>query len=157
VANSTGATPAVLTASIINPLILDVMNVTVLWGTQRVTLDRMPFTKFQAYVRSWQISGQPRVCSSYGQSAWYIGPVPDQDYVSEWDVILVPADLSNVTDISPVNYPYSDTIPFYAAHIAKLKEQSHNESDVFLALYQRKMQWSIKSAQMRIMPSVYGR
>lgn len=151
-----GGVTATATATIVDPSTLDVMNITILWGTMRVTLDRIPFTQFQAFMRAFPVAGQPRVCASYGQATWYVGQIPDQDYVSEWDTIIVPADLAAVTDQSPINYPYSDVVPFYAAHIAKFKEQSLNEADFFLAVYQRKMQHAIRSTMMRKLPSVYG-
>ena len=136
---------------------LDVLNVTVLWGSMRITLDRMAFTKFQAGVRAWQgFSQRPMYCCSYGQSNWYIGPIPDQFYISEWDTVIAPSDLVNTTDVSPVSYPYSDVLPFYAAHIAKFKEQSQNEADAFLMLYQRKMQHALRSVMMRTLKSAYG-
>jgi hypothetical protein len=148
---------ATATGSILAAETLDVLNITVLWGTMRITLDRMPFTAFQASVRAWQgFSQRPVWSCSYGQSSWYIGPIPDQNYVSEWDTVMTPTDLVNTTDVSPVIYPYTDVLPFYAAHIAKFKEQSHNESDTFLVLYQRKLQHAIRSAMRRTLPSAYG-
>lgn len=153
---SAGVT-ATCTASIVAANTLDVLNITVLWGTMRITLDRMAFTRFQASLRSWQgFSQRPCACASYGQSGWYIGPIPDQAYVSEWDTVIAPSDLMNATDVSSVNYPYSDVLPFYAAHIAKFKEQSHKEADMFLALYQRKMQHALRSVMMRTLKSAYG-
>jgi hypothetical protein len=151
-----GGVTATATSTIVAFETMDVLNITVLWGTQRIVLERWPFTRFQAYMRTWTVPGQPRVCASYGQASWYIGPVPDQQYQSEWDSIITPDDLVNLTDVSPVRYPYSDTIPFYSTHIAKFKEQSLNEADFWLTLYQRKMQHAIRSAMMRKLPSAYG-
>lgn len=153
-----GGVTATCTPTIVSSNTLDVLNITLLWGSMRITLERKPFTWFQAFARAWQgYSQRPAVCAQYGQDKWYIGPIPDQYYVSEWDTVIAPTDLSQLTDISQIRTPYDDVLPFYAAHIAKFKEQSHNEADVFLNLYQRKMQWALKSANMRTIPSVYGR
>ena len=153
---SAGVT-ATATPSIISPTTLDVLNITVLWGTQRITLDRRSFTSFQATVRSWQgFTQRPAVCASYGQANWYIGPLPDQYYLSEWDSIIAPPDLVNTTDVSVISYPYSDTVQYYAAHIAKYQEQSYGEADKFLEIYQQKIKHAIRSVMMRMLPSVYG-
>lgn len=148
---------ASLTPSILNPNTLDVMNITLDWGQTRVILDRKSFTEFQASVRAWiGYQQRPGICASYGQSNWFIGPLPDQTYVSEWDTLLVPPTLVSATDISVINYPYSDPVPFYAAHIAKLNEQSFSESEQFLQLYQQKMRYAIRSTMMRKLSSAYG-
>ena len=145
------------TGSVPNINTLDVLNITVVWGALRTILNRCSFTQFQASVRQWTgYQAIPCVCSSYGQSQWYVGPIPDQFYVSEWDTVVAPTDLVNLTDTSPINYPYSDTVAFYAAHIAKFKEQSYAEADKFLELYQRKMHHSIRSVMTRMLPSAYG-
>jgi hypothetical protein len=47
-------------------------------------------------------------------------------------------------------------VPYYAAHLAKINEQAIEEADVFLNLYTRKMQYAIRSAMMRMLPSAYG-
>lgn len=150
-------TGAALSPTILNPNTLDVMNVTVVWGQTRVILNRMSFTEFQASVRAWVgYQQRPGICASYGQDQWFIGPVPDQYFLSEWDTVLVPPELMNLTDVSVVAYPYTDPVPFYAAHIAKLNEQSYDESERFLQLYTQKMRYAQKAAMMRMMRSAYG-
>lgn len=151
-----GGTGAAATASILDPNTMDVLNVTVLWGNVRVTLDVMSFTQFQATVRAWTGYTQRPGCRAvYGQSQHYIGPIPDQFYVTEWDTTIVPPDLVNYTDTSVVLYPYSEAVPYYAAHVAKFEEQSYNDSDRYIGLYQRKMQYAIRARMMRMLPSSY--
>ena len=136
---------------------LDVMNITLDWGQTRVILNRMSYTEFQASVRAWVGYNQrPGMCASYGQNTWFIGPLPDQTYQSEWDTVLTPPTLANSTDVSVIAFPYSDPVPFYAAHIAKLNEQSFEESERFLQLYQQKMRYAIRSTMMRKLASAYG-
>ena len=143
--------------TVVNINTLDVMNITVLWGTQRYILGRKAFTDFQATVRSLQNWNQyPILCASYGQTQWYLGPIPDQPYYSEWDTIINPSDLVNLTDTSVVGYPYSECIPYYAAHTAKYQEQSYNEAAQFLQIYTQKMSYSRRSVMMRMIPTPYG-
>lgn len=148
---------ATATATILDPNTLDVMNVTVLWGNERVTLDTKAWTDFQATIRSWVSYTQyPCIRAKYGQSQWYLGPIPDQFYVSEWDTIMNPPTLVNLTDVSVVGYPYSECIPYYAAHTAKFQEQSYAEADRFLQYYTQKMKYAQRSVMARMLPSVYG-
>lgn len=152
-----GGTQATALASALTGSFFDVMNVTVLWGQTRTILNRIPFTGLQATLRGWVgYQQQPTTWTSYGQAQWFIGPVPDQTYASEWDTLITPTDLALMTDVSPINYPYNDTVQFYAAHLAKFQEQSYADADKFLDLYQRKMQHAIRSSMMRMLPSAYG-
>lgn len=150
-------TGAAAVASVPDFNTLDTMNITVDWGQTRVTLNTMSFTEFQASVRAWQgYTQRPGVRAPYGQTQWYIGPIPDQFYVSEWDTVMNPPALVLNTDVSVVQYPYTECVPYYAAHVAKFQEQSYAESDKYLDLYQRKMQYAKRSMMMRKLPSVYG-
>ena len=152
-----GGVNAAVTATILNPSTLDMLNTTILWGQDRITLDTYPFTKFQAGVRSWvQWKQQPCARAKYGQSSWYIGPIPDQMYVSEWDSVVLPPTLVNLTDVSVVSSPYDESMPYYAAHVCKFQEQSFAEADRFLQYYTQKMKYAIRATQMRVLPSVYS-
>lgn len=152
-----GGLSANVVASVIDINTLDTINITLIWGSRRLILDRASFTQFQATVRGWVgLSRQPCVAASYGQNQWYIGPIPNQSYVTEWDTVVNPADLVNFTDVSVISYPYTEPVSFYAAHLAKLYEQSHKESEKLLELYQQKMRQAIRSAMMRKLPSAYG-
>ena len=148
---------AVAAPSIINPNTLDTLNITVRWGTERVILNRMAYTQFQATVRSWMgYTQRPGFCTSYGANQWYIGPIPDQTYATEWDTIINPTPLVNLTDVSVIQYPFEECVAFYAAHTAKLQEQSYAEADHFLKLYTGKMLYSRRSVMLRMLPSAYA-
>ena len=135
---------------------IDILNLSVLWGSTRITLNYMPFTEFNAKMRAWQtFVSRPAVWTRYGQGQVYVGPVPDQAYVSEWDTVCVPAALANPSDSETVVFPYSEGIPYYAAYKAKYKEQSYDEAQLFHDEYQRKIQVAIRSAMTRRIPTVY--
>ena len=148
---------AAVKSTALNASTMDTLNITVLWGSERVILNRMSFTQLQATVRSWMgYSQRPCYCANYGQNGWYIGPVPDQYYQSEWDTILIPPNLVAAADVSVVQYPFDECIPYYAAHTAKYQEQSYAEAEKFLEIYTRKMQYSRRSVMMRMIPSAYN-
>ena len=136
---------------------VDVLNITVLWGTMRVPLNYMVFTEFNMKMRAWQsFQSRPVAFSVYGNQNIYVGPIPDQNYVSEWDTVVLPAPLVNQTDVDTLMFPFTSPIPFYAAYMAKYKEQSYQEADKFKAEYAIKAREAIRSSFTRRMPSVFG-
>ena len=57
---------------------------------------------------------------------------------STWDLSVEPLNLVNTTDIDQdVPFPYSECVGFYAAYLAKLKDQRRPEAEEFLKDYQR--------------------
>lgn len=138
---------------------IDVMNLTVLWGNQRVPLLQMVWTEFNANMRVWQsFQNMPAAYSKYGGPLGpiYIGPVPNTAYVSEWDVAYVPTDLVDDTTIDPLNYPFSDPVPYYAAYTAKFKQQAYGEAALYQQQYKEKAYWAINSTFSRVLPNVYA-
>lgn len=136
---------------------IDVLNITVLWGAMRVPLNYMPFTEFNMKMRAWQsFQARPVAFTVYGQNTVYVGPIPDQTYVSEWDTVVMPATLVNGTDVDTILFPYTSGITFYAAYLAKYKEQSLEEAERFHEAYNAKVRESIRSSFTRRLPSVFG-
>ena len=157
IADTGGGTGANVTPSILLPQTQDTLSVSCLWGTERIVLGRLAFTGLQASVRSWVgYTQRPCYYASYGQNTWYISPIPDQFYQTEWDTILQPATLVNLTDVSVLQYPYTEAVPYYAAHVAKFQEQSYAEADKFLAMYTQKARYAIRSVMSRQLPTSYG-
>lgn len=147
---SGGGTLAAGTALIMMPGTLDVLNVTVRWGSMRIPLNYMAFTQFNRDIRGLQqFVNRPGVFSKYGQNTVYLGPTPDQVYVTEWDTVVVPAALVNPTDADVIAVPYSDPIPFYAAYLAKFKEAEMTEADRFRAEYVRQAKEAIGAVSTR--------
>lgn len=135
---------------------IDILNLSVLWGATRIVLNYMPFTEFNAKMRAWQtFLSRPAVWTRYGQGTIYVGPVPDQTYVAEFDTVCVPAALANPSDPETIVFPYSEPIPYYAAYKAKYKEQSYEEAQLFHDEYKAKVLTAIRSAVTRRIPSVY--
>ena len=136
---------------------VDVLNITVLWGTMRVPLNYMVFTEFNMKMRAWQsYNARPVAFTVYGNQNIFIGPIPDQNYVSEWDTVVLPPTLVNQTDTDTLMYPFTSPVPFYAAYLAKYKEQSYQEADKFKADYVMKAKEAIRMSFTRRLPSVFG-
>jgi len=135
---------------------IDILNLTCLWGSSRYVLNYMPFTEFNSKMRAWQsFQSRPAVWTRYGQGTVYVGPIPDQTYVSEWDTVCTVADLVNMADTETIMFPYTESIPYYAAYKAKYKEQSYDEASIFHEEYKSKTFTAIRSAMTRRLPTPY--
>ena len=135
----------------------DVLNITLLWGGMRVPLTYMPFTEFNLKMRNWQsFQNRPVAFSVYGNSTIYVGAIPDQTYSSEWDTVVAPATLVNNTDVDTISFPFTEPVTFYAAYMAKFKEQSYEEAEKFLQTYTQKIGAAIRSSFTRRISNPFG-
>ncbi|MDE2105914.1 MAG: hypothetical protein KGL39_52315 [Patescibacteria group bacterium] len=139
-----------------NTTVLDVINVNLYFGNTRYALAYLPWTQFNARMRFWQNFNQrPTACSLAGQQTLYLGPVPDQVYQMESDVVYLPAPLVATTDSEVISEPYISPIKYYAAHLAKMYEQSYNDAEMFRSRYNLEMQNVLKSSFTRRITTPY--
>jgi hypothetical protein len=136
---------------------LDILNINIYWGNSRIPLRYMPWSQFNADVRFWQnYIGRPVVFSVYGQGQIYIAPVPDQVYPMELDTVVQPTPLVTSLEVDEIKEPYSSCVKFYAAYIAKYKEQSYGEAEIFKQEYIKAVQQVLSTTFTRRLPSAYG-
>lgn len=138
---------------------IDVLNIIVEWGNQRVPLLQMVWSEFSANLRVWQnFQNMPAAYSKYGGplGSIYIGPVPNTAYDSFWDIIYIPEDLVDNTSVDELAYPYDDPVCYYAAYTAKYRQQSYGEAALYEQQYRQKAAWAISSTFTRVLPNVYG-
>lgn len=154
---SGGGTAAAATAGVIPQATLDIMNITPIWGNQRIPLNYMPWTEFNAKLRTWFVNPQtPRVWSRYGtaQSTAFLQPIPDQTYTTEFDTSITPDELTDDATLDvQMKYPFNTPVAYYACWKAKQKQQAYQEGEVFLADYKRKILEAQASVQMRRIPN----
>jgi hypothetical protein len=136
---------------------IDVLNVTVIYGNTRYPLRWMPWTEFTAYMRPWTTyQTLPQVWTKFGSNNIYIGPKPDQAYTTEIDTILTPNTLVDDTTVEQLIYPYTEPVQYYAAYLAKQKEQSYGEANMHLGNFMRTLREAAASAQLRRIRDVYN-
>lgn len=153
-----GGVNAAATAGIIPAVTLDIMNITPIWGNQRIPLRYMPFTEFNARLRTWIVNQQtPVVWSRYGTSGGtaFVQPIPDQTYTTEFDTAILPNDLLTDVQVEQIAYPFTSPVAFYACWKAKQKQQAYGEGEIFIADYKRKILEAQASVQMRRIPNPY--
>ncbi len=155
-------TGASILASVIPVETLDMMNITPIWGNQRVPLNYMPWTEFNAKLRTFLPNPQlPRYWSRYGSNLGqstiaFLGPVPDQGYTTEFDTAILPDPLVSDNDVDILGFPYSSPVAYYACWKAKAKQQAFTEGEIFLNDYKRKIVEAQAGISMRRIPNPYG-
>lgn len=137
---------------------MDLININVYWGNSRIPLRYVSWTQFNAQMRYWiNYQGQPVIYSMYGPNKYFIAPVPDQTYVAELDTVVRPTDLVALNDVDlDIVDPWKDPVPFYAAYMAKFKEQSYGEAELFKQQYTQQLQNVLSTTFTRRMPDPYS-
>jgi len=135
---------------------LDILNINSYQGNTRIPLRYLPWTQFNASLRYTQnYIGQPIAFSNYGQSKFYLGPVPGQVYVLELDTVITPEDLADDSDVDEISVRYQSPVALRASHEAKYQEQSYGEAEIFEAQYRRELFNVINTAFTRRIPNPY--
>lgn len=115
---------------------VDVINITIIWGNQRVQLGYQPFTRFSAIFRPWlNYRRLPAAFTVYNQSEFWIGYKPDQAYEAEFDTAVRPLALANDNTVDILPDMYAAAVKFYAASTARLKLQQYTEYEAMQKIY----------------------
>jgi hypothetical protein len=116
--------------------VIEVISVTIYWGNMRVKCQNRSFTEQDAKLRIFQnYTTRPGSLAIMGGNNVYLNPVPDQAYVSDWDVVLVPNPLQVSADPEVLPVVFQGLPQWFAASLAKYGEQSMSESDLFYKKY----------------------
>jgi hypothetical protein len=136
---------------------LDIININLYWGNTRVPLDYLAWTDFNVRLRFWQnYIGRPLAFSNYGQSNIYIGPIPDEAYQLEIDTVILPLPLVTANEVDTIKDPYTSSIKFYAAYLAKYYEQSYGEAEIYKQEYNKQTASVLTSVFTRRIPTPYS-
>lgn len=133
--------------------VIEVLSVTIYWGNMRVICTNRSFTEQNAKLRIFQnYQTRPGSVAMVGNNVLYVNPIPDQNYVSDWDVVILPSPLQTSGDPEVLPVVFQPPVAFYAAHLAKFSEQSIEESSIFEKEYTKKLQaaaWAAFSSRFR--------
>jgi hypothetical protein len=137
--------------------VVDVMGITVYINNTRVKLQYYAFTKFDAMLRYWQNYQQwPVAYSRVGANVVYVGPVPNQNYTSDWDVAVNPAPLVSDATVEEMPTPFLDPVKYWACYLAKFKEQSLGECQIYQGEYLKVARMCSRSFMTRVIPNPYS-
>ena len=120
--------------------IFAVHGVSIIYAGMRYSLAQYAFSEYQARVRSYprMAMSSPSVCAQYGQGvngSLYMFPLPGDSYQMEWDCYCLPIDLVSDTDIEALASPWTDLVPYFAAHLAYLELQNVSTAAFYLQRY----------------------
>lgn len=134
--------------------VMDIIDVAVSWGGNRPTLNYMPWDDLQAYARSYNIGvfSYPFLYSTSGsgtkgqvwlfpvpQIAQVVNAQPGAQGEMEWDVTCLPTPLYSDNDYEALPESVTDTVPFWAAHLAFLGSQRYSMAEIMKAEFNEKL------------------
>jgi hypothetical protein len=140
----------------LGPYFAQVLGITVYWGTQRIKLNQYSYTQFDANFRRYQTyQGRPVAYARLGANNIYIGPNPDQNYTTDWDISVVPAPLVSDASVEQIPVPFQEPVQYYAAYKAKFQEQAMGEAAIFKQQYLQNVMWCARAWTTRVIPNPY--
>jgi hypothetical protein len=120
--------------------IFAVKSISFIYMNYRYSIPVFPFSIYQAYVRIYpqQYLYVPTAAAQFGQGtngSLYMYPIPATLYQMEWDSFCLPIDLIDDTTFEAIPKPWTDAVPYFAAHLAFLELQNLNAAKFYLDLY----------------------
>jgi hypothetical protein len=127
---------------------IDVLGIVLLNGNSRLQLGQVSYTELGSILQPYQgYKNIPVGFAKKGAGTIVIAPAPQIAYGTEWDTLRVSTPLVLTTDADPLPYPWTDPVPFLAAHFARLELQQYDEADQYLKLYQQRLSWVMGGAR----------
>lgn len=141
--------------------ILGVLTIAVNQGAIKPVLQNAAWSDMQAQLRSYNIglTGWPVVFGQYGQGTGgsvYTWPIATDAYPMDWDCFCIPVDLVDDTTAEAIPYPWTEAIPYYAAHLAYDNAQRPADADRMESKYNQKMGWATAVSNPLMVPDYYG-
>ena len=122
-----------------------VRSISILYSAFRYSLAVYSFSVYQSKLRQWAQQWQyvPGVAAQFGQGSagsLYVYPIPSQSYQMEWDCQVIPQDLTTNLSVEAIPEPWSESVPYFAAHLAFLELQNYNAGKFYLDLFDKMLQ-----------------
>lgn len=139
-----------------------VKDLSVIYSNYRYSLPRYAFSVYQAMIRQYpnQYEYVPTFCSQFGQGtdgSIYAYPLPSQTYQWEWDCFCLPQDLIDNQSVDVIPQPWSDVVPYFAAHLGYLELQNLNAANFYLQLYDKMCLRKSSYSRIGYVTNSYGR
>ena len=139
-----------------------VLDISIIYAGYRYTLRHYSFGTYQATIRNYprQYYYVPTIWAQQGQGVdgnAYMYPIPSGPYQLEFDCLCLPADLATDEDQEALVAPWTDAVPYFAAHLAFLELQNLNAANYYLKLYDEMCHRYSAYARPRMVANRYGR
>jgi hypothetical protein len=142
--------------------ILAVKSTSFIYANYRYSLPCYSFSTYQAMIRQYpnQYLYVPTMCAQFGQGtsgSLYMYPIPSTIYQFEWDCICLPDDLITDQDVEAIPRPWTDAVPYFAAHLCFLELQNLNAAQYYYNMYMQQLNIYSVAARPGRMTNPYGR
>ncbi len=139
-----------------------VRSVSILYSAFRYSLACYSFSVYQARIRQWAQQWQyvPGVCGQLGQGvagSLYMYPIPSQAYQMEWDCQFLPSPLITNLSVEAIPDPWTEAVPYFAAHLCYLELQNANFAKFYLDLFDKMLQRYSDYSRVGRVTNPYGR
>ncbi len=116
----------------------------IIFSNSRYTTRVYSFSTYNAQIRTYPFQYQytPFFCAQFGRGtkgSFYMYPQPSQAYQLEWDCQCLPSDLIDDNSPEALPMPFTDAVPYFAAHLGMTELQNYNAAQYFLGLFDQYM------------------
>lgn len=115
-------------------------------GGTTYPLDQLSYTDLRNKYLNSTVRSAPRAWAPIDQLQFRIGPIPNQSYSGELDLVTLPDDLTDPNDIDVITYPYADCVKYWAAYIAFARDKGFIEADNMIRRYVYEMSENVGNA-----------
>lgn len=139
-----------------------VQSISIIYANYRFSLPVYSFSVYQAMIRQYPFQYQyvPSFASQYGQGtsgSFYVYPLPSQVYQYDLDCYCLPTDLVTNQSFDAIPDPWTDAVPYFAAHLGMLDLQNFNIAKFYLDLFEKQLGIYSHSARVGRVINPYGR
>ncbi len=116
----------------------------IIFSNSRYTVRMYSFSTYNAQIRTYPFAYQYTsfFASQYGRGtggSFYLYPIPSQTYQMEWDCQCLPSDLVDDTSPEAIPMPFTEAVPWYAAHLGMIELMNFNAANFFLQMFESRM------------------
>ena len=119
-----------------------VRGIAIIYSGYRYSPERLSWSRYQVYrAYPYQATYVPAICAQFAQGingSLFFYPIPSQPLQTEWDCQCLPSDLIDNQSVDVIPQPWTDAVPYMAAHLALLELQNFNASKFMLDLYEKR-------------------
>jgi hypothetical protein len=140
-----------------------VRGISVIFSNYRFSLPVYSFSSYQSLIRQYvasQFQYVPAYAAQFGQGtsgSLFLYPPPSQLYQMEWDCQCLPQDLIDDQSVEVIADPWTDAVPYFAAHLSFLGLQNGNTARMYKDLYEERMKNFRAFVSPGRMTNPYGR
>lgn len=138
-----------------------VRGMSIIYSGYRYSLEMLAFSRYQTYrAYPYQYQYTPAIFSQFGQGVngnLYVYPLPSQALQAEFDCQCIPSDLTDDQSFEAIPQPWTDAVPYMAAHLALIELQNYNAARFMFDLYEKRALFYSQSVRIGRSINPYGR